>query len=606
MLIMARPDYIQVDSKGHPGVSSYPTMVGQRALSYDKDPMRLIRKVTEKHNVALYAHYSGAIDENYVKKNPSEARVRPDGEPDHKLISFYGKYVDSLLIPQIRELATEYKLDGVWVDGECWAIEPDYRPKAIEEFKRKYGVDHIPLKHDDPEYKKLLEFTRGKFYEYLQYYSGAIHQTNPDFQICSNWAFSAMMPEPIPPGLQLDFLSGDYNPDRALHSANWYGRSLSGQGKPFDLMAWSFVHPNTPKTAVQLCQEASIVISLGGSCQVYFRQNADLSFQPSSFRVMKEVADFVLKRKPFCQGVSILPQVALFYSTEGWKKQVDEVFKPVGFDDIRGVMDALLDGQESVEVLKTYQLEKHLNDYPVVIIPNWDTLEVSIVDQLKHYVFNGGRLLIVGPSSAKYFHDILGVKQSGQTVEISQPIGFGGRFANVTGRFSKVECLPETKKMAYLYSTTDDRFPGDIAATTRRYGKGAVGAIYAELGATYSKTTSGVIRNLINAVIADLSPDLKVSVEGSEKVHVVATQKNGKLLIQLVNTSGDHSNMQVQGVEIIPLISDLQISVITGTKPRSVIMQPDGIPLTFNFKNEETKVDLKELKIHQVIEISMN
>ena len=41
MLTAVRPDYIQVDSKGHPGVSSYPTEVGQQAAGYDKDPLAL-------------------------------------------------------------------------------------------------------------------------------------------------------------------------------------------------------------------------------------------------------------------------------------------------------------------------------------------------------------------------------------------------------------------------------------------------------------------------------------------------------------------------------------------------------------------------------------
>jgi hypothetical protein len=73
------PRCIQIDCKGHPGISSYPTLVGQQAKSYDKDPLALIRKVTESHNVSLYMHYSGVIDNNYVKLHPDEARFKPDG-----------------------------------------------------------------------------------------------------------------------------------------------------------------------------------------------------------------------------------------------------------------------------------------------------------------------------------------------------------------------------------------------------------------------------------------------------------------------------------------------------------------------------------------------
>src|SRR5687767_4520388 len=36
-----KPDFIQIDSKGHPGYSSYPTKVGYSANSFAKDPLRI-------------------------------------------------------------------------------------------------------------------------------------------------------------------------------------------------------------------------------------------------------------------------------------------------------------------------------------------------------------------------------------------------------------------------------------------------------------------------------------------------------------------------------------------------------------------------------------
>jgi len=42
MLLMAKPDYIQVDCKGHPGIASYPSKVSATVESFEKDPLRLI------------------------------------------------------------------------------------------------------------------------------------------------------------------------------------------------------------------------------------------------------------------------------------------------------------------------------------------------------------------------------------------------------------------------------------------------------------------------------------------------------------------------------------------------------------------------------------
>jgi hypothetical protein len=615
MLRLARPDYIQVDCKGHPGVSSYPTNVGQRAAGYDKDPLKLIRKVTEKRNVALYMHYSGAIDANYVRLHPEEARLDRDGKPDLRTTSFWGNYSDKLLIPQLKELALTYKVDGAWIDGECWALYPDYQPAGLAEFIKVTGVKKIPSseeytewgfihnKSNDPDYKKFLDFTRMKFVSYIKHYTDEVHKAAPDFQICSNWAFSALMPEPVPEDIGLNFLSGDYNPEHSVKAAAWNSRCLAGQGKPFDLMAWSFVRPCTPKTAVQLCQEAAGVISVGGGICVYFRQNADISMQPPSFGIMKDVADFVLPRRKFCKGVSIVPQVGLFYSTAGWKKLVDDVYLPIGTDGISGVLYALLDGQQSTEVLMTHQLKKRMNDYPLIVVPEWDTLETETVTQLKDYVEKGGRLLVIGSSSTKKFEDILGVKQKAEPVDIKKSLGYDGRFVDIAGSYREVECLPGTKAYAGLFKTNDLRYPDGIVATTSSYGKGKAGGIYWDLGKSYLSTSSPVIRDLISKLISELDPKLMVKVEGSHKVNVVTTTKEGKLLVQLVNTSGDHDNPNVKGIDEITPLHNLKISILSSKKPESVLLQPEGTPLEYSFIDGQITLTLPELKIHNVVEI---
>ncbi len=43
-----KPDYIQIDCKGHRGYSSYPTKVGNPAPGFVGDPLRIWRDVTRK------------------------------------------------------------------------------------------------------------------------------------------------------------------------------------------------------------------------------------------------------------------------------------------------------------------------------------------------------------------------------------------------------------------------------------------------------------------------------------------------------------------------------------------------------------------------------
>mgnify|MGYP003676466410 CR=1 FL=1 len=88
-LSLTKPDYIQIDSKGHPGYSSYPTKVGFSANSFVKDPMRIWRDITNKNNIPLFVHYSGLWDGKAINENPDWARIKPDGTKDLIKAAYY-------------------------------------------------------------------------------------------------------------------------------------------------------------------------------------------------------------------------------------------------------------------------------------------------------------------------------------------------------------------------------------------------------------------------------------------------------------------------------------------------------------------------------------
>ncbi|MCE2834650.1 MAG: hypothetical protein LW694_09740 [Chitinophagaceae bacterium] len=106
-----RPDFIQIDCKGHPGITSYPTKAGYHVKGFDKDPLRIFRDVTERHRVGLYMHYSGVWDGKVATARPEWAMVRANGEKNTQKISFFSPYLDSIVIrlhgcpPQTRRPA---------------------------------------------------------------------------------------------------------------------------------------------------------------------------------------------------------------------------------------------------------------------------------------------------------------------------------------------------------------------------------------------------------------------------------------------------------------------------------------------------------------------
>jgi len=137
LLDRVRPDYVQYDCKGHAGWAGYPTKVGWAAPGIKKDSLSIWRKATRERGVGLYIHYSGVWDSRAIAEHPDWARIDEKGNRDPNNTSVFGPYIDELLVPQLKEVTAAYDLDGLWVDGECWAAQLDYSPRALAAWKKE-------------------------------------------------------------------------------------------------------------------------------------------------------------------------------------------------------------------------------------------------------------------------------------------------------------------------------------------------------------------------------------------------------------------------------------------------------------------------------------
>ncbi len=127
----------------------------------------------------LFIHYSGVWDSKAIEEHPDWARVGPDGKRDPNATSVFGPYVDELLIPQLKEVAAKYGLDGVWADGECWAAQLDYSPAALAAWTKETGFKDAPKDRTDPRWLEWKMFHRRAFERYLAHWVDAVHAANP-------------------------------------------------------------------------------------------------------------------------------------------------------------------------------------------------------------------------------------------------------------------------------------------------------------------------------------------------------------------------------------------------------------------------------------------
>jgi hypothetical protein len=229
---------VQYDCKGHVGYLGYPSKVGTSAPHIVNDSLAVWRRVTARHGVALYIHFSGVWDSRAVAEHPDWARRKPDGSADSNETSTFGPYADKLMIPELQEAISRYDLAGAWIDGEWWATHLDYSDAVVRGFREATGLA-APKDAAQPGWQRWKEFNRAQFRKYVRNYIDTIHSYRPRFQIASNWAYTTFMPER--PEMPVDYLSGDFLGNASIATARLDARYLAQTGKTWDLMAWDSI-----------------------------------------------------------------------------------------------------------------------------------------------------------------------------------------------------------------------------------------------------------------------------------------------------------------------------------------------------------------------------
>lgn len=600
-----KPDYVQYDCKGHNGYLGYPSRVGPSAKTV-KDSLAIWREVTARRGVALYIHFSGVWDSAAVREHPEWARWTAEGKPDERNTSTFGPYVDRRMIPQLLEVSEKYKLDGVWVDGECWSTSPDYSPRAAEAFFKATGFQQLPKQTGDPGWNEFLEFNRAQFRRYVRHYVETVRRQRPHLQIASNWLYSTYVPEK--PELPVDFISGDYLGNASISRARLQARYMQHNGKPWDLMAWGFQSArNNPvgpihKPAVNLMQEASIVLAQGGGFQIYYQPTRAGYLDERHINVMSRVAAFCRERQSVCFQSATVPQVGVVFSGRSLYRTAGKLFGGWGAAEgpAQGILDALLENHYSVDVIPDWKLAEAAAAYPCLVLPEWTDVGEEVVEVLSRYARNGGRLLVAGAINARLFAGLLGVRTNDEFRDVPAWIPGEEVFANVRGVWADV-ALNGAEALAFRHPTYDSTRDAQPAATLAPAGKGKVAGFFGPLGSVFAATHAPEVRRLTGRLMARLYERPMVEAEAPHTVELVLRRKDGRMCLHLINTTAMQVASEYAAVDFIPAVGPIKLRLRLSAAPRSVLLEPAGKPLSGSYKDGVFTLSLPRLELYDVV-----
>lgn len=610
ILTETKPDFVQCDTKGHPGISSYATEAGYASPNLCKSLLHEWRKVTKKHGILLFSHYSGLWDMQCAKAHPDWAAVDKNGNLTDRM-SLFGDYSEKLLIPQLKEIAG-MGVDGAWVDGECWAQALDYGDKAKSVFKAQYGIDANDLTEET--FPLWLDFQRKEFLKYVEHYITEVKSQFPDFEITSNWLNTSWFPTSLK---ITDYISGDLSPTNSVDSARFDGRIIQSMGRNWDLMAWGISFPvHHVKSAVQLMQEAAVVIALGGGFQIYNIQSAkDTVADEWAIGNWKEVSRFVQSRKKFCHGSTVVPDIGILYSPKAYFACMKDAlyFRDNRYNrQINGVMLSLCDIGRNVSVIHAERINKDISGYRAIAVTDFEDIEQEAEKALLKYAENGGQLLVIGQKACKAFakcakltaldcdgEPVLSVKTDDCAVELRCPyeILSGGKtvsemnVCNVQGELQSHNPPPTI--------TPGEKVPSCVIAD---YGNGNIIFVPVSYGELYLNERTYELTKFVNNVMKFVCPG-DVSVNRAGQIEVIVTQKNKSKFIHLLNLQGEHRNEKVKTFDYIPPVADVRIKCNLVKEPEQILLQPQNVPVAYSKLSGGIEINLDKVDLYTIIEV---
>lgn len=605
-----RPDWVQCDCKGHPGYTSWPTAVGSTSPGVVKDALRIHRDVTAEMGIRLGMHYSGVIDNRALELHPEWGAVNAKGERSNRSTCRLSPYADELMIPQLLELIDNYDVDGFWVDGENWGSQPCWCDACKAAFTARTGIAEIPTEAGQPHWAEWLAFQRDLFCEYVTKYTDAVHARKPECLVCSNWMYTIRQPEPVT--VPVDYLSGDYTPNWGAARAALEARMLDCRGITWDLMVWGFTRnyqiPTSPwamKTAVHLKQEVAEVVALGGAVMVYTKPHRSGWLTGWEHEIIGETADFCRERKAACFRSTTASEAAVLHLDSHYYTCNDPLFNyGNAIQPVEGALNALLETHRSTDLLTEEAALSRLGDYKLVVVPEQTNLSKPLQAALRKFVTAGGELILSGAHLAQELPELVGCTP-GPAAETVQ-IAVRGECAQLAGAWTLPVPQPRTKvwngDCRNLEPSLEDETRPVI--TSRRLGKGRVVAIHGAFFQNYYAMHFPRIRACFEDLVADLDIDWTVELAAPSWIEVICRRQNGALMVNLLNRgTGETLSPQRTIVEDLPPVEIVTVAVRKPTPPCSVVLEPDGTPLPWNYADGIVGVTLPAVRIHDIVAI---
>ncbi|MFC0212671.1 beta-galactosidase trimerization domain-containing protein [Paenibacillus chartarius] len=389
-------DSITVFAKCHHGWAYHPSDANDMHPGLSFDLLGAMIDAAHEIGVRTPVYMSAGLDEKLARRHPEWLIRRKDEsttwartflEPGYHEFCFRSPYLD-VLLKQIEEVVARYDADGIFLD--IVGVRACYCQNCTRELRRRG--------QDPRDETGVLALGEETYANYTKRVRELVHGMKPGLPIFHNGGHIRRGRRDLAAAnthLELESLpTGGWGYDHFPLSAR-YAQTL---GMPFLGMTGKFhtswgefggyKHPNA------LRYETALSIANGARCSIGDQLHPEGAMDTATYELIGAAYREVAAKEAWCAGVRNVADVALL-SVESLKSHTAENGADRTGASDAGAVRMLLEGHMLFDVIDT---EADFGRYKVLVLPDEVTLGGELLDKLKSFWAQGGKVLATGRS----------------------------------------------------------------------------------------------------------------------------------------------------------------------------------------------------------------
>ncbi len=628
----AKFEMVQIFSKCHFGNSYYFTDAGVRHPALRTDMFRKMSEALVARGITVTAYYSlipdaaqAGLHPDWVIYYDKKQDMGFDHVTDCINMCLQSPYVDTIVLPQVREIAENYPVSGFFFDfgrSYCYC-GCQWCQRA---FKADTGLALPENDEKDRNWGDYILWKRGEQARFEQKMNTLRKTFSKDLTFAVNYSYTLRNPEPGPK--LTDFITMDVveRAEPCGLNVSFNAKYLATINKSYEIMttrminwwsSWGLKPYNT------LLYQNAVIQTHGGKSILADRWDMDWNSDDIIMQYFADMNTFITGVSRHLGGAAPAAKAAILYCSESQRSanrspSNDIVKQLVGMEAAHKI---LVQNHIPCLIIDEENLARYLDRLELLIVPEQTIRNPVLQKQLAGFVKKGG--LLIGSLETGLgggMEELFGIECLKEFARgfICIPAEFlHGKYPfpeiPIDARFMEFK-LHESRELASAHRSIYDidsglgfgpidrnnAMPG---VSVRQLGTGH--AIYcgAEIFRSYRKTNNPQIKHFIKSLIMAYKPELVISHDAPDSVEFAISESADATFLHCFNYSPEKElAFDCSYIDVSSKVSGFQVEIPYPSQIKKIKVFPEWSENTeFEQKDDRVILNIKDLEVFRSI-----